>query len=318
MRTLGRERRKLFVWLCAIVALLLAAMIGWSYVIWSVYLRQNNPLSIADASGTTDIRVSALGNGFFCAARRWGGNITVSIGPNGVLLVDTGRYKDGPALQLALSQLINLRDVKETIVVNTHAHADHRGGNPAFRKLGANILAQNETAENILAGALNPNSASEVPNIVYEKRHSFTFNNQSVNLIHTPFAHTNGDTLVHFSPANIIATGDVFYHEALPGLSLAKGGSVGGLIDGMDVIMALADADTLLVPGHGPLAREKDLAKARRALSDVRDYIAFLKSWGVSKRFLPAFHPMYAWPREWRTGMGRKKTMSRVYWKAIP
>lgn len=317
MRARKRDRRNLIGWLRAIAVLFLAAEIGWAYVIWSVYLREDNLRSIANVSNTTNIKVSALGNGFF-ALQGAGGNILLSIGTDGLLMVDTGRPQDWPALRLTLSGLIDPRNVKETIVINTHAHLDHRGGNADIRKFGAIILAQNETAENIRSAAGDPNSASEAPDVVYEARHSFTFNNQSVSLIHTPLAHTNGDTLVHFSPANIIATGDVFFNEALPELSLAKGGSVGGLIDGMDIILALSHADTLLVPGHGRLGDEKELAKARRALSDVRDYIAWLKAWGVSERLLPAFHPMYAWPREWRTGGDHEKEMSRVYWKTIP
>ncbi len=294
---------------------LFVAIGGWGFLIWSVYFKDDGAPPGAEAvPGQSGLITERIGEGFF-ALRNAGGNITVSTGADGLLVVDTGVTPMVPDILAALGEL---GAAKSIVVVNTHAHSDHREGNVSLKDMGAVIMSHALTAENIRTSNPDPSDPRLVPTVTYEDRHQFMFNGQTISLIHLPRAHTNGDTLVHFFPANIIALGDVYQSTYLPGVSLEKEGSIDGLLKGQDIALALADSETIVVPGHGPVGSRAELAAVRANLGRVRDRIAFLKGIGVSRRLLPLFHPMAAWPKDWREGRGTEKTMARVYWLTLP
>ena len=293
----------------------IAVLLGVYYagVIWWVYYKGSDERPMIPI---TDAEITPLHDGFFMI-RGGGGNITVSTGPDGMLIVDTDE-------KIRLSKIQEALDSLEAgplrYVINTHAHEDHRGGNAAFRKAGADIIAHEAAQKDIEAHSklIGKSAADEIPNVAVIDGHTFDFNGQHVTLRHSPLAHTDGDLIVHFEPANIIATGDIFVNMALPYLSYKSGVTLGAHLDGQTMILAMADDDTVLIPGHGEISDKAGLAETQSELEQVQAYLKRLKSWGVPSKVLPLFHPIYAWPKEKRTGHGWEKYWSWLVYVSMP
>jgi glyoxylase-like metal-dependent hydrolase (beta-lactamase superfamily II) len=200
-----------------------------------------------------------------------GGNIGVSIGPDGVILVDDQVAPVVPQVREALGKL-DPRTPR--FVINTHWHADHTGGNEAFGEAGAIILAHDNvrvrlTTEQFLE-AFNqrfpPSPAGALPVITFTEAVTLHLNGGEVHVFHVAPAHTDGDAVVHFRTANVVHAGDVLFTGMYSFLDVASGGSVAGMIAGLDRLAALGDEQTKFIPGHGPLASRADVRTARDLL----------------------------------------------------
>jgi glyoxylase-like metal-dependent hydrolase (beta-lactamase superfamily II) len=240
-----------------------------------------------------------------------GGNIIASMGPDGVLLVDSGLSQNADKVLAAINKLnveiANRGGLPTTTVVppkpiryiiNTHLHADHTGGNEKIAKAGKTITGGNVTGEfgdaaegaTIVAqqavldrmGQAKPALPfAALPEDTYhdDKKLSHYFNGEAVILQHMPAAHTDGDTLVYFRGSDVIATGDIFVTTSYPFIDLQNGGSVQGELAALNHIMDMAVAEfrteggTLIVPGHGRIADIADVAYYRDMVTIVRDRI---------------------------------------------
>jgi cyclase len=217
-----------------------------------------------------------------------GGRVAVLFGSDGVLMVDTGDP------QLAAKTLDTIRTFTNApikVVVNSHIHPDHTGGNAFFAKQGAVIFAQENLRDEMLHPPGNAGRAPDpagVPSATYRYGSpgapavTIHMNGETVDFIPMMPSHTAGDTIVRFNKANVIYIEDFYRNFGYPFADHANGGSIKGMIEAVDLIQKLAGPDTTLVPGHGTLVRKKDLLGYRAMLVDILAKVEKLRGKGKS------------------------------------
>ena len=200
-----------------------------------------------------------------------GGNIGVSIGDDGILIVDDQFAPLADKIRAALKQL-NSGQLK--FVLNTHWHGDHTGGNPVFGKestiiahanVRKRLMIEQKRGERVIA----PLPKEGWPVITLESSLSLHFNGEEIKVIHFPSGHTDGDCMIFFTNANVVHMGDDFFVERFPFVDLNSGGNVEGLIKNIEQIIAQLPPDVKIIPGHGPLSTLDDLKKYHRMLVET-------------------------------------------------
>jgi len=192
-----------------------------------------------------------------------GGNIGVSVGPDGTVLVDAQFEPLVPKIEAALKDIAP-KPVR--FVINTHFHGDHVHGNKVFGRT-ATILAQENVRKRMAADTSfddKPNTPAPphaLPIITFSERATVHLNGEDIRGIHTPHAHTDGDTVVYFTQSNVIHMGDNFFNGMFPFIDLDGGGSVKGYIVASQQVLGEVKPDTKIIPGHGKLATPDDLKK---------------------------------------------------------
>lgn len=217
-----------------------------------------------------------------------GGNIAVCAGEDGVLLVDSGY---GMLLDKITAALRELTPDPVRIVVNTHWHFDHVGGNEGLAKAGAVIIAHDNVRRcmgepRVLAHidrAMPSASGPAMPVVTYADTLTLHLNGEEIELIHLPPAHTDGDTLVRFRAANVLHLGDTCFNGMYPYIDVNAGGSLAGMVAALDQALSLADEQTKIIPGHGLLADRRALKTYRDMLATVRNRVHELKAAGKSR-----------------------------------
>ncbi len=199
-----------------------------------------------------------------------GGNIGVSNGPDGLLMIDDQFQPLAAKIKTALAEI---NPQAPTFLLNTHYHGDHTGGNPEFGK--DSIIMAHKNVRIRLVNGDNKLPEHALPVITYTEAASIHFNGEEIALIHTGSGHTDGDTMVHFTESNVLHMGDNFFRDRFPYVDLDAGGSVSGLVSTIEKILALADEDTKIIPGHGDLASKQDLANK---LAMIEETSATVKS----------------------------------------
>ena len=224
-----------------------------------------------------------------------GGNIAVSHGPDGTILVDDQFAPLTPKIEAAIEAL-GASPAKW--LINTHWHGDHSGGNENFGKAGAMIMAHDHVRERMAAGqmlrgnAVPPSPAKALPVLTYHDGITLHLNGDTVRVMHAPHAHTDGDSILHWETANAFHMGDLFFHKvSLPFIDLESGGSAYGLIAAADKVLGLADDRSVIIPGHGPLATKADLAAYRAMLAEVVAAVESAKAAGRTLDEIKAMKP---------------------------
>jgi len=217
-----------------------------------------------------------------------GGRVAVLFGPDGVLMVDT---EDPQLASKTLDAIRTFSNAPIKIVVNSHIHHDHTGGNAFFAKQGAVIFAQENLREEMLHPPGNAGRTPDpagVPSVVYRygtpgtPAVSIEMNGETVDFIPMMPSHTAGDTIVRFRKANVIYIEDFYRNFGYPFADQANGGSINGMLEAVDLIENIADANTTLVPGHGTLVKKKDLLGYRAMLVDILAKVKRLRDQGKS------------------------------------
>lgn len=212
-----------------------------------------------------------------------GGNVVVLNGADGKVVVDTFVQPAWTGLKAALDKLGNQ---KITNVIDTHWHFDHSDNNEALRKEGAGIIAHDNTkkrmseSHELLGAKIPPSPADALPTLTFSATRRLDANGDSVMLGKIPNAHTDTDIYIKFQKPNVLHLGDVFFNGMYPFIDATTGGSINGMIDGVNFSMKQADASTKIVPGHGPLGDLKSLTAFRDMLVTSRDSVAKLKKSG--------------------------------------
>jgi glyoxylase-like metal-dependent hydrolase (beta-lactamase superfamily II) len=244
--------------------------------------------NISDAQET----VVNLGRGIYVLStniRPLAGNVTVAVGSDGIIVVDT---QFAPLYDRIKAKIAGISALPVRFVIDTHHHGDHSGGNPAFARDGAVIIAQTMAAQhlahppdNLDGTPVAPMAPIGMPAITFDKSLLVRVGGQTVQLYHPPLpAHTDDDTIVYFPEANVIATGDVFNSLLYPNIDSRVGGSIDGMIDAVDMVMALANDQTRIVPGHGPVSDISGLAQYHAMLVTARERIAKAKARGMTEQ----------------------------------
>jgi len=203
-----------------------------------------------------------------------GGNVTVSIGEDGTFLVDD-QLTDRSEAILAAAQEVGGQDVK--FILNTHYHFDHTGGNEFFGAKDAVIMAHDNVRKRLSARQfieffnkeMLPTAPAGLPAITFSNEATLHYNGDEVRFLHTPAAHTDGDTIAHFTKANVIVAGDLIFNDMYPFIDIDHGGSIAGVIAGLDVVFNHANEETIIIPGHGKLLNKADLLAYKTALSVI-------------------------------------------------
>ena len=205
-----------------------------------------------------------------------GSNIALSYGADGNILVDDQYAPLTPRILAAVAS-VNPGPVR--FVINTHWHGDHTGGNENLAETGTLVVAHENVRtrmamEQVVRGERVPASpAGALPVITFGQGLSFHLNGDEVRIFHVDDAHTDGDVLVFWHSANVLHMGDTFFNGMLPFIDLDSGGSIDGLLNALLIAIHRADENTVIVPGHGPLARLPDLIAYRQRLQAVRDRV---------------------------------------------
>jgi len=219
-----------------------------------------------------------------------GGRIGVLAGADGILMVDSqyGQLTDKVAAAIKRISAAPIRTL-----VNTHIHIDHTGGNAAFAKMGATIFAREELREEMLhpprAANGNPAPARDpagLPVVTYGMGAPLKFhmNGEIVDFIPIRAAHTGGDTIIRFENANVIMIGDFYRNFGYPYIDIANGGSLKGMLEALDGLTKLADANTRLVPGHGTIINRTDLVPYRDMILAVQTKVQQLIAQGKTQQ----------------------------------
>lgn len=198
-----------------------------------------------------------------------GGNIGVSYGEDGTVLIDDQFAPLTGKIQAAVAAL-GAQPVK--FLVNTHWHYDHTGGNENLGKAGAVIMAHDNVRVRMAAGQGDQKPAAKValPVVTYADGLKLHLNGEEVRVIHMPAGHTDGDSIVHWTKSNVVHMGDLFFlRMSFPFVDSSSGGNVRGVIAAADKVLAMVDDQTKIIPGHGPVASKADLQQYRDMVAQI-------------------------------------------------
>lgn len=204
-----------------------------------------------------------------------GGNIGVSVGADGILIVDD-QY--APLADKIKAALKTLGEGKLKFVLNTHWHGDHTGGNAAFgpeAPVIAHTNVRKRLAEgmNVTGRTVQPAPKEALPVITFDHNVSVHFNGEEIRALHFPRGHTDGDAVIFFPAANVVHMGDLFFNGMFPFVDIDSGGDVEGYIKNVGEVLAKLPAGAKIIPGHGPLATAEDLKRSHDMMLKTTDIV---------------------------------------------
>ena len=243
-----------------------------------------------------------------------GGNVGVSMGPDGAFIVDDQYAPLSDKIKAAVAAL---GPQPLRFVVNTHWHGDHTGGNEAMGQAGALIVAHDNVRRRMSTEQFNsffnrktpPAAPKALPVVTFGETVTFHVNGDELHAFHVPNAHTDGDAIIHFRKADAIHMGDTFFNGAYPYIDVDSGGSVAGMVGAADKVLAIAGPATKIIPGHGPLATRADLQAYREVLVALRDRVGALVKAGKTLEEVKAAAPMKEFDAKWGTGFMKPETL---------
>jgi cyclase len=244
----------------------------------------------------TPVEDRDLGHGIHML-ESFGGNIGVLAGDEGVLLVDA----EWPQLHdKVVAAVTHISSKPIRYLVNTHWHWDHVGGDGLFGKAGVVIFSSEETRAHIAEAQKRNNPAGTpyaadpagIPVVTITNGTKFHLAGQTIEVIHVPPAHTDGDLIVRFVEADVIQTGDTFFHGFYPDIDQPHGGTIDGMIALYDTLYKMCGPNTKIIPGHGPVANRDDVREYQGMLREVRNRVAKAVAAGMTEEQLVASHPL--------------------------
>jgi glyoxylase-like metal-dependent hydrolase (beta-lactamase superfamily II) len=240
-----------------------------------------------------------------------GGNLGLITGDDGVVLIDDGVE---PLVPVTIAAIEALTGDPVDFVINTHAHGDHIGANATLHNKGATVVAH----ENLRNQMVREDAARDaLPELTFADSVTFHLNGHTAKVFHTPRAHTDGDSVIHFPEVNVIHAGDVLFNKLFPFIDIDSGGSLGGFIAGQKRILALADDQTKIIPGHGVLATREDLQASVDMLEDARDRVQALVDAGKSMDEVIAENPLADYDADWSWGFITTERMTQQLYRAL-
>jgi cyclase len=225
-----------------------------------------------------------------------GGNIIVSVGQDGVFMVDD---QFAPLTEKIKGAISNITDQPVRFVINTHWHSDHTGGNENFGELGAIIVSHDNVKKRLsteqFIGFFNrtvpPLSERGLPIITFSDNMTISQNGDEIRVIHVDNGHTDGDSIVYFTKSNVIHVGDDFTDKSYPFIDISSGGSIDGLISSLQTISSLIDEETKVISGHTEISNKSKVNDLLDMLTDVRQNVSQMMEDGKPLQEIIALRP---------------------------
>jgi glyoxylase-like metal-dependent hydrolase (beta-lactamase superfamily II) len=265
-----------------------------------------------------------------------GGNIAVSTGADGPVLVDDQFAPLVPKIEAAVRALqaagqgpAARSEAKPSeavrFVVNTHWHGDHTGGNEPLGKAGALIVAHHNVRQRMstkqfmaaMQREVPPSPPGALPVVTFEQGVTLHWNGEQIEVEHVAPAHTDGDSLIWFRRADAVHTGDTFVNGSYPFIDRSSGGSFDGLIAACDRVLAGSGAATKIIPGHGPLATQADLRAYREMLGKVRERVSGAIARGLGQDAFIASKPLADLDPRWGRGFMKAEVFLATVWEEL-
>ncbi len=251
-----------------------------------------------------------------------GGNIGVSVGEDGVFMIDDQYAPMSDAIRAAIAKL---SDQPIRFLINTHWHGDHTGGNEVFGKLGAVIVAHDNVRERLLRGGkieafdmvTEPAPKAALPVVTFADAVTFHMNGDTLKVEHISAAHTDGDAVIYFTDANVVHMGDLYFNGFYPFIDASSGGAVAGVIAGAAEVLGRIDDKTRIIPGHGPLSNKAELQRYHAMLSEVYQRVKTLKDKGQSRQQVVAAKPTADFDAQWGGGFLQPDIWVGIVYDAI-
>jgi glyoxylase-like metal-dependent hydrolase (beta-lactamase superfamily II) len=225
-----------------------------------------------------------------------GGNIGVSAGDEGILIIDD---QFAPLAEKIATAIGEIAKTPMKYVVNTHYHGDHTGSNTYFKEIkGSTIFAHDNVRKRLADKA--EHTHSELPVVTYQQGITFHFNDDTIKVMHMPAGHTDSDSVIWFEEANVLHPGDLFFEGRFPYIDLDGGGTIAGYIKNVTKLISMLKDDTKIIPGHGKLATKADYKEALDMLVDTAAIVKSMKAKGLSledavKQGLGEKYTAWAW-----------------------
>lgn len=251
-----------------------------------------------------------------------GGNLGLSVGDDGVFLIDDQFAPLADKIKAAIGKVTNQ---PVDYLINTHWHGDHVGGNEHFAKSGTLIFAHSNVRDRMSSvqktrlseDEVPPSPARALPVVTFSNDINFHINGLNILGIHAERAHTDGDVIVQFRGANVIHMGDLFFNGAFPFIDIDSGGTLKGLIKACELAMARMNRHTKVIPGHGPLATRADFRSYINMLKRVRKLIDSHVKRGDSKQETLDANPLKKLDEDWGGGFINTATFTELTYDAI-
>ena len=243
----------------------------YRYLSLPVFFTMLLTVAIAQEDAKVEIVVTQIADNIYVLSGP-GGNIGLSVGDEAVFLIDD---KYAPVIPAIKKGVAKVTDRPVSLIVNTHWHGDHTGGNEDFRNDGAIIISHDnvrkrmstEQFRSVFNRTTPPSPDAALPVVTFDDDLTMYINDDVIRVVHVPHAHTDGDSVLKFQNANVIHTGDVVFNGVYPYIDVDSGGSVLGIINAVELILAMSDDDTKYIPGHGSVTATRD---------DLRAYLSML------------------------------------------
>jgi glyoxylase-like metal-dependent hydrolase (beta-lactamase superfamily II) len=251
-----------------------------------------------------------------------GGNIGLSIGQDGAFLIDD-QY--APLTDRILKAISAVTDKPIRFLVNTHWHMDHTGGNENIGKGGTIIVAHDNVRKRLEKGQfmkvfnanIPPAPPKALPVITFGDSVTFYWNNETLEVLHPKPAHTDGDAVIYFKNANVVHIGDLFFNGIYPFIDAESGGSLEGVIAGVDEVLGRIDDNTKVIPGHGPLGNKADLTAYRDMLATVHERIIKLIKEGKNIDEIVAAKPTADYDARWGGGFLKPDQWVKIVYSVV-
>ena len=251
-----------------------------------------------------------------------GGNIAVSYGADGPVIVDDQFVPMVPKIVAAVR---TLQDAPVRFVINTHWHFDHTGGNEPMSGAGAVIFAHENVRKRMSVGQVSKlmnrtipaSPAAALPVVTFADGVALHWNGETIRVEHVAPAHTDGDAHIWFEKANAVHMGDTFVNGFFPFIDVESGGKLAGLIESADRVLAKANDQTKIVPGHGPLATRSDLKQFRDMLGDVKARVEKAIASGTTREQFIASKPLAHLDAKWGGGFMKTDQFISLAWLSL-
>ncbi len=246
-----------------------------------------------------------------------GGNIALSVGKDGVVMIDDSMP---PLLDKMTSAIKSITNKPVDFLINTHFHGDHAGNNQGMADMGTKIFAHENTRKNLLASMKEKSediNEAALPVFTFSDEMHFYLNDHDAQIIHVANAHTDGDAIIYYKNLNVIHTGDTMFNGMFPYIDYKHGGSIGGYIAAQKKVLALSNDHTKIIPGHGELANKQDLIASIAMLEESKRLIEQLIATGKQEEDIVKLNPLAKFHNDWHWSFITTERMTRQLYKSL-